>query len=101
MLTGPPPRQSGGRCTDRIPPARVLFPFVQSSTRPTRSDSSPSGATMARINILKNGTATPYFWSDKDKTVRTAKTVYKKTATGVKRMTGVHFNAVTKSIEKH
>jgi hypothetical protein len=57
---------------------------------------------MARIQIRKkDGTVTPYFWSDADKTVRTQKTVYKVTDAGVKRMKGVHFDAAAKRMIKH
>ena len=57
---------------------------------------------MARIQIRKkDGTVTPYFWSDADKTVRTKKTVYKVTDEGVKRMKGVHFDASAKRMVKH
>jgi hypothetical protein len=56
---------------------------------------------MARIQIRKkDGTATPYFWSDADKTAQTEKTVYKATSAGVKRMTGVHFDAIAQRIVK-
>jgi hypothetical protein len=48
----------------------------------------------------KDGSATPYFWSDKDSNARTEKTVYKQTRDGVKRMTGVQFNADTNRIQK-
>ena len=57
---------------------------------------------MARIQIRKkDGTDTPYFWSDEDKTAKTEKTVYKATPEGVKRMRGVHFDAVAQRIVKH
>ena len=57
---------------------------------------------MARIKIVKkDGTPTPYFWSDKDAAEKSNKTVYKQTTDGVKRMIGVHFNATTKRIEKN
>jgi hypothetical protein len=57
---------------------------------------------MARIQICKkNGKPTDYFWSDTDGTDRTQQTVYKQTNDGVKRMTGVHFDAVTNQIQKH
>ena len=50
---------------------------------------------IARIKIFKkDGTATPYFWLEKDKEDRT-KTVYKDTGDGVKRMKGVRFNPKT------
>lgn len=45
-----------------------------------------------KIKIFKrDGTPTPYFWSDKDRGAW--KTVYKQTTDGVKKMTGVSFNA--------
>jgi hypothetical protein len=59
------------------------------------------GAIMARFRIFKkDGTPSPYFWSDKDGSDRSAKTVYKQTGEGVKRMTGVRFNVPAKRIEK-
>lgn len=57
---------------------------------------------MAKVKIFKkDGSATPYFWSDKETADKTRQTVYKQTTDGVKRMVGVHFNSVTKRIEKH
>jgi hypothetical protein len=57
---------------------------------------------MARIQILKkDGTPTRYFWSDKDGADRTRQTVYKQAPEGVKRMRGVHFDAVAKRMHKH
>jgi hypothetical protein len=56
---------------------------------------------MARIRITKkDGTPTPYFWSDKDGTDRTQQTVYKQTDSGIKRMRGVRFDAVSKRMRK-
>ena len=56
---------------------------------------------MARIMIVKkNGTKTPYFWLDRDSD-RTHLTVYKKTADGIKRMKGVHYDAVANRMHKH
>jgi hypothetical protein len=56
---------------------------------------------MAKVKIFKkDGSASPYFWSNRDSGDRTAMTVYKQTAEGVKRMTGVCYNAVTKRIKK-
>lgn len=56
---------------------------------------------MARIKIFKkDGTPTPYFWSDRDGTVTTRKTVYKATREGVKRIKGVQFNADTNRMHK-
>ncbi|MBR9989748.1 MAG: hypothetical protein KFH98_08340 [Gemmatimonadetes bacterium] len=56
---------------------------------------------MARIRISKkDGSTTPYFWSDKDGTDRTQRHVYKKTDEGVKRMKGVRFNSVTNRMRR-
>ena len=56
---------------------------------------------MARIQIRKkDGSTTPYFWADDDKTAPSEKTVYKVTTDGVKRMKGVHFDATTKRMIK-
>ena len=56
---------------------------------------------MARISISKkDGTPTPYFWSDKDGKDRTRQVVYKKTEEGVKRMRGVRFNSVTNRMRR-
>lgn len=56
---------------------------------------------MARFRIYKkDGTPTRYFWSDKDGTEQTQKTVYKQATDGVKRMKGVHFDSVTKQIRR-
>ena len=50
---------------------------------------------MARVKIFKkDGTATPYFWLEKERETRT-KTVYKETPDGVKRMKGVRFHPQT------
>jgi hypothetical protein len=50
---------------------------------------------MRKVKITKkDGTPTPYFWSSGDSD-RTQATVYKQTTSGVKRMKGVRFNAVT------
>ena len=56
---------------------------------------------MAKVKILKqDGTPTQYFWSDRDSD-RTHLTVYKKTKDGIKRMTGVHFDALANQFHKH
>jgi hypothetical protein len=56
---------------------------------------------MARIRISKkDGTPTPYFWSDKDGTDRTKQRVYKQTNDGVKRMKGVRFNSLTNRMRR-
>lgn len=57
---------------------------------------------MAKVKIQKkDGTSTPYFWSDKEGSSRTRKTVYKQTTDGVKRMRGVHFDPVENRMHKH
>jgi hypothetical protein len=57
---------------------------------------------MAKVMIVrKNGTATPYFWSDSERSQPSEKTVYKQTAQGVKRMRGVHFDPNANRIVKH
>jgi hypothetical protein len=56
---------------------------------------------MAQVNIVKkDGTPTPYFWSEKDGADRTSKTVYKRTEDGIKRMKGVRYNAVAKLMRR-
>ncbi len=56
---------------------------------------------MAKVRIYKrDGSSTPYFWSNRDTVDRTDVTVYKQTTDGVKRMTGVRFNAVTNRMRK-
>jgi hypothetical protein len=56
---------------------------------------------MAKIKIVKkDGTATSYFWSDKDGTENTKKRVYKQTADGVKRMRDVRFNTETNRVRR-
>ncbi|NIP80566.1 MAG: hypothetical protein GWM90_15635 [Gemmatimonadetes bacterium] len=56
---------------------------------------------MARVRITKrDGSTTPYFWSDKEQGSKTRKTVYKQTADGVKRMRGVRFDPVTNRMHK-
>jgi hypothetical protein len=56
---------------------------------------------MARTRIFKkDGTPTPFFWSDKDGNALSAKRVYKKTADGVKRMRGVRFDVEKKEFRK-
>ena len=53
---------------------------------------------MARINISRNGIATPYFWVNKDGIDRSHRPVFKKTTEGVTRMKGVFFDAVNKQM---
>jgi hypothetical protein len=56
---------------------------------------------MARFKIAKrDGTPTPYFWSDKDSSELSQKTVYKKTTDGVKRMRGVHYDTKNLKMNK-
>ncbi|MGH7474903.1 MAG: hypothetical protein ACRELD_01300 [Longimicrobiales bacterium] len=48
---------------------------------------------MATHVIHKNdGTPSKYFWSDKHGSDKTKRTIYKRTANGVTRMKGVHFD---------
>jgi hypothetical protein len=57
---------------------------------------------MAKVRILKkDGTPSRYFWSDKESTERTNKTIYKETTDGVRRMKGAHFDAVTNEVQRH
>jgi len=57
---------------------------------------------MAKIRIFKNdGTPTAYFWSSKHSSNRAFMTVFKQTPDGIKRMKGVHFNAVKNTMHKH
>jgi hypothetical protein len=57
---------------------------------------------MAKNKIFKkDGTPTPYFWTEKGGVDQTQKTVYKQTEDGVKRMKGVHFDAVENRMHKH
>ncbi|HSJ13014.1 MAG TPA: hypothetical protein VK939_01285 [Longimicrobiales bacterium] len=56
---------------------------------------------MARIKIFKkDGTPTPYFWSDRQSDDRTRATVFKETQDGVKRIKTVVYNAVTNRLQK-
>lgn len=56
---------------------------------------------MARTRIYKkDGTPTPFFWSDKDGSERTRQTVYRQTPSGVKRMKGVHFHVEKNEFQK-
>lgn len=51
---------------------------------------------MARHTITnKHGKATDYFWSDKYAEDPKRATVFRQTESGVKKMTGVHFDTVT------
>jgi hypothetical protein len=58
---------------------------------------------LAKIKIYKrDGTPTPYFWSNKNSGDRAYMTVYKQTLSdGIKRMKGVHFNAITNTMHRH
>ena len=56
---------------------------------------------MARTRITKkDGSPTPFFWSDKDGNDRAHKTVFKETPKGVKRKKGVRFDVDTNRIHK-
>lgn len=57
---------------------------------------------MARVKIVRpNGSPSPYFWNDKEEGDKVHRTVYKITADGVKRMKGVHFDAVRNELRIH
>lgn len=54
-----------------------------------------------KIKIFKkDGSPTPYFWSDKDGGDKANQTVYKSTDDGIKRMRGVHFDATRNKMVK-
>jgi hypothetical protein len=56
---------------------------------------------MARVRIAKpDGSPSKYFWNDKEPGEKDKKSVYKKSAKGVTRMRGVHFDAVQKKLKK-
>jgi hypothetical protein len=56
---------------------------------------------MARTPIVKkDGTPTPYFWSDKDGNDRTEKTVYKAADDRVTKMRGVSYDVDRKRIRR-
>ena len=57
---------------------------------------------MAKVKIFKkDGTPTPYFWSNKHSGDRSCQTVYKHTSDGIKRMKGVHFDAIKNRMVRH
>jgi len=56
---------------------------------------------MARTKIVKkDGSPTPFFWTDKDGNDRAHKTVFKETTKGVKRKKGVHYDVDQNRIHK-
>jgi hypothetical protein len=56
---------------------------------------------MAKVPITKkNGSPTPYFWSDSDSDKKHL-TIYKKTKDGIKKITGAHFDAIANQVIKH
>jgi hypothetical protein len=56
---------------------------------------------MARTTILKkDGTPTRFFWSDKDGSKPSHKTVYKQTDDGIKRMKGVSYDVARNQMRK-
>jgi hypothetical protein len=84
-----------------VAPGNKSVYTIHSTARAIRIPAAPEHH-MDRIKICKkDGTPTHYFWVDKDGADRTQQTVYKQTNDGVKKMTGVHFNAVTNEIQKH
>jgi hypothetical protein len=56
---------------------------------------------MARTMIVKkDGTTTPYFWTDKDGNDPGHKTVFKQTDSGITKMKGVSYDVEKKRIRK-
>jgi hypothetical protein len=56
---------------------------------------------MAKVKIFKkDGTATPFFWLNKDSVDRKRAAVYKRTAEGIKRLKDVRFNAITNRMRR-
>lgn len=56
---------------------------------------------MGKMKIVKkDGSTTPYFWSDEDGSAPTRKRIYKQTSSGVKRMRGVRFDSVKNRIRR-
>jgi hypothetical protein len=56
---------------------------------------------MTRIHILKkDGSASPYFWSDDDGSHPTRKRVYLETRKGVEDLPGVVFDSVKKRMHR-
>jgi hypothetical protein len=93
-------RSGGWRTVLRDVGYNVLNPH-RSGAR-SAADIKARSPIMARVKIFKkDGTPTSYFWSDDDGTEQSRKTVYKETTDGVKRMTGVHFDAAANRIQKH
>ena len=56
---------------------------------------------MKKIPILKkNGSPSPFFWSEADGTDRSRQTVYKQTEEGIKRMKGVTYDVAANQVNK-
>jgi len=56
---------------------------------------------MARVKIVRpDGSSSPYFWKDEKEADAPLKTVYKKTASGVKRLRGVQYDLVNNTFLK-
>jgi hypothetical protein len=56
---------------------------------------------MAKHRIYrKDGTPTPYFWSDHDGNDANSRAIYKRTEKGVNRMKGVRFDPEKNAIRK-
>jgi hypothetical protein len=57
---------------------------------------------MAHVKIVRpDGSPSPYFWNDKEEGDKRHRTVYKTTADGIRRMKGVHFDAVRNKVRIH
>jgi len=56
---------------------------------------------MARVRIVRpDGRPSPYFWSDKRDPKAQLKTVYKRTASGLKRLKGVRYDVANNTFLK-
>lgn len=56
---------------------------------------------MARTQILKkDGSVSPYYWTDDDGKDPASRTVFKKTPDGIKRMRGIMFDSVENKLRK-
>jgi hypothetical protein len=62
----------------------------------------PEEHVMAQVKIARpDGRPSPYFWNDKEEGDKGHRTVYKTTVDGIKRMRGVHFDAVRNKLRIH
>jgi hypothetical protein len=56
---------------------------------------------MARVKIVRpDGSPSPYFWKDEKDGKKALKTVYKKTADGVKLLRGIRYDLKNNTFQK-